>query len=85
MFESIMARGGRMLLTLSVDVGAEIAIEIAGGGTFPDLPTTLALNVTPPAANVSTAVSDASSYVGACGTSPPRPPPFFKSAPRPRA
>lgn len=64
MFASTMALGWRMLLMLTVGVGAGIANGIAGGGTFLVFPTMLALNVTPLAANVSTTVGVAPSYVG---------------------
>ncbi|MBW4029875.1 MAG: sulfite exporter TauE/SafE family protein [Acidobacteria bacterium] len=64
MFATTLTLAWRAVLTLIAGVAGGVANGVAGGGTFVVFPTLLALGIAPLAANVSTTVGVAPSYVG---------------------
>ena len=64
MFASALALQWRVILLLVAGVAGGISNGVAGGGTFVVFPTMLALGIAPLAANVSTSVGVAPSYLG---------------------
>jgi len=64
MWATSLPFAGRVVIMVIAGLAAGISNGVAGGGTFIVFPTMLALGVTPLAANVSTAVGVAPSYVG---------------------
>lgn len=64
MFATTLTLAWRVLLTLVAGVAGGVANGVAGGGTFVVFPTLLALGVAPLAANLSSSVGVAPSYLG---------------------